>query len=97
MFSRVNILTTMLNIMKKFLNSKLVIMRKYQNTKKKKKMRRATPQIDLRKSLLPRKQKNIVWWTRAIIDLKGDEIFGKFYENELQKTCQKELRIEKVI
>lgn len=73
-------------------------MRKYQNTKKKKKkMRRATPQIDLRKSLLPRKQKNIVWWTRAIIDLKGDEIFGKFYENELQKTCQKELRIEKVI
>ena len=37
MFSRVNILTTVLNIMKKFLNSKLVIMRKYQNTKKKKK------------------------------------------------------------
>ena len=26
----------------------------------------------------------------------NEEIFGKFYENELQKTNQKELRIEKV-
>ena len=27
------------------------------------------------------------------IDLNGEEIFGTFYENELQKTNQKEFRI----
>ena len=30
-------------------------------------------------------------------DLNGEEIVGTFYENELQKTNQKELRTEKVI
>ena len=30
-------------------------------------------------------------------DLNGEEISGTFYENELQKTNQKEFRIEKVI
>ena len=30
-------------------------------------------------------------------DLKGEEIIGKFYEKELQKTNQEEFRIEKVI
>ena len=30
-------------------------------------------------------------------DLNGEEIAGTFYENELQKTNQKEFRIEKVI
>ena len=30
-------------------------------------------------------------------DLNGEEIFGTFYKNELQKTNHKEFRIEKVI
>ena len=32
-----------------------------------------------------------------INDLNGEEIIGSFYEKELQKTNQKEFRIEKVI
>ena len=32
-----------------------------------------------------------------ISDLKGEEIVGTFYEKELQKTNQKEFRVEKVI
>ena len=32
-----------------------------------------------------------------ISDLNGDEIIGSFYERELQKTNQKEFKIEKVI
>ena len=43
------------------------------------------------------KIKNTVPWTYVIIDLNGEEITGTFYENELQKTNQKEFRIEKVI
>ena len=30
-------------------------------------------------------------------DLNGEEITGSFYEKELQKTSQKEFRIEKVL
>ena len=41
--------------------------------------------------------KNTVRWTYAINDLNGEEFTGTFYENELQKTNQKEFRIEKVI
>ena len=36
-------------------------------------------------------------WTYVIGDINGEEIVGTFYENELQKTNQKEFRIEKVI
>ena len=36
-------------------------------------------------------------WTYFINDLNGDEIVGVFYEKELQKKNQRELRIEKVI
>ena len=43
------------------------------------------------------KIKNTVPWTYVINDLNGEEITGTFYENDLQKTNQKELRIEKVI
>ena len=32
--------------------------------------------------------KNIVPWTYVINDLNGDEIIGRFYEKELQKTNQ---------
>ena len=30
-------------------------------------------------------------------DLNGEEIVGSFYEKELQKTNQKEFRIEKIL
>ena len=42
------------------------------------------------------KIKNTVPWTYVINDLNGEEIIGSFYEKELQKTNQKEFRIEKV-
>ena len=41
--------------------------------------------------------KNTIPWTYVINDLNGDEIIGTFYEKELQKTNQQEIRIEKVI
>ena len=41
------------------------------------------------------KIKNTAPWTYVINDLNGKEIIGTFYENELQGTSQKELRIEK--
>ena len=43
------------------------------------------------------KIKNTVPWTCVINDLNGEEIIGTFYEKELQKTNQKEFRIERVI
>ena len=39
------------------------------------------------------KIKNTVPWT---YDFNGEEVIGKLYEKELQKTNQKEFRIEKV-
>ena len=44
-----------------------------------------------------KKIKNTVTWTYIISDLNGEEIVGSFYEKGLQKTNQKEFRIEKVI
>ena len=44
-----------------------------------------------------KKIKNTVPWTYIISDLNDEEIAGSFYEKELQKTNQKEFRIEKVI
>ena len=44
-----------------------------------------------------KKVKNTVPWTHIINDLNGKEIIGRYYEKELQKTNQKEFRIEKVI
>ena len=43
------------------------------------------------------KIENKVSWIYVINDLNGEEITGTFYEKELQKTNQKEFRIEKVI
>ena len=43
------------------------------------------------------KIKNTVPWTYVINDLNGEEIIVTFYEKELQKTNQKEIRTEKVI
>ena len=44
-----------------------------------------------------KKVKNTVPWTCVVSDLKGEEIVGTFYENELQKINQKDFRVEKVI
>ena len=44
-----------------------------------------------------KKIKNTVPWIYVISDLNSDEIFRKFHEKELQKTNQKEFRVEKVI
>ena len=44
-----------------------------------------------------KKVKNTAPWTYVITDLNGEEIVGMSYEKELQKTNQKEFRIEKVI
>ena len=43
------------------------------------------------------KIKNTVPWTYVINDLNSEEVTGSFYEKELQKTNQKEFRIEKVL
>ena len=44
-----------------------------------------------------KKVKNTVPWTYIIIAFKDEESVGTFYEKELQKTNQYELRVEKVI
>ena len=44
-----------------------------------------------------KKIKNNVPWRYVINDLNGEETIGTFYENEFQKTDQKEFRIEKVL
>ena len=44
-----------------------------------------------------KKAKNTVPWTYIINDLNGEETIRTFDEKELQKTNQKEFRIEKVI
>ena len=44
-----------------------------------------------------KKVKNTVPWTYIINDLNREEIVGTFYEKELQKTNQKEFRVEKII
>ena len=36
-------------------------------------------------------------WTYTISDLNGEEVIRTFYEKELQRTNQKEFRIEKVL
>ena len=43
-----------------------------------------------------KKIRNTFPWTYVISDLKGEEIVGTFYKNELQKTNQKQFRTEKV-
>ena len=44
-----------------------------------------------------KKVKGTARWTYVISDLIGEKIARTFYEKELQKTNQKEFRIEKVI
>ena len=55
-------------------------------------LQKVTLQIDL-KRFCNHKVKNTVPWTYVI---NGEENVGTFYEKELQKTNQKEFRMEKV-
>ena len=41
--------------------------------------------------------KNTVPWTYTINDLNDEKVIGTFYEKEMQRTNQKEFRIEKVL
>ena len=85
----------MLMLMIKILNLKLVIILQYQNTKNIF-AKGYTPNWS-EEVFVIKKVKNTVPWTYVINDLNGEEIIGTFYEKELQKTNQKEFRIEKVI
>ena len=53
-------------------------------------------EIGPKKFLFFKKVENTVPWTHSIEDLNGEEIIRTFYEKGLQKTNQKEFRIEKV-
>ena len=44
-----------------------------------------------------KKVKDTVPWTYIINDLNGEEFIGNFYEKKMQKSNQKEFRIEKVL
>ena len=53
-------------------------------------------QIGLKKILLLQKLK-ILCCEHVISDLRGEDIVGRFYEKELQKTNQKAFRVKKEI
>ena len=53
-------------------------------------------QIGLKKILLLQKLK-ILCCGHVISDLRGEDIVGRFYEKELQKTNQKAFRVKKEI
>ena len=65
---------------------------KYKNIFAKRYMRNLSEEV-----FIISKIKNAVRWTYVINDLNGEEIIGRFYEKELQKTNQKEFRIVKVL
>ena len=54
-------------------------------------------QVGLKNFFVIKNVKNTVPWTYVISDLKGEEIIRTFYEKVLQKTNQKEFRVENVI
>ena len=43
------------------------------------------------------KIKNTVPWTYVVSNLNGEEITGRFYEKELQKTSEEKFRIKKYL
>ena len=90
-----NILTLVKKLMINILNLKSMILLEYQNIKP-----------FFAKGYVPNwseevfvitKVQNTFPGTYVISDLKDKEIVGTFYEKELQKTNQKEFRVEKVI
>ena len=79
---------------KKILNLKLVIMLEFHNIESIFTKGYTSNWEDV---FVISKIKNTVPLTYVISDLNGEEITGSFYEKELQKTSQKEFRIEKVL
>ena len=47
--------------------------------------------------LLAKLKIHFIWTYDVISDLNGENIVGTFYQKELQKTNQKEFRIQKVM
>ena len=78
----------------KILNLKRVILLEYQNIKIV--LQKVTLQIGQKKLLWLKKLK-ILCRGHVINDLNQEEIAGTFYENDFQKTNQKEFKIEKLI
>ena len=60
-------------------------------------MQKVTYQIGHKFLWLIKLKNMVLRYTYIINDLNGEEIVGTFYENELQKTNQKEFRIINVI
>ena len=76
--------------MTKILNLKLVIISEFLNTK-------IFLLKDTHQVFAVIKIKSTFPWTYVINDLNSEEIIGIFYEKELQKTNQRESRIEKIL
>ena len=95
MYNQTHIFSLVIKLMTKIRNFKLVIMLEYKNYKNFF-ANSYTPNWS-EEVFVIKKVKNTVPWTYVINDLNGKEIVGTFYQNELQKTDQKEFRIEKVI
>ena len=89
------VLNTMLILVKKNLNLKLVIMLQFQGIKTF--LLEDILQFCPKQFLLLAKLQSTVPWTWVINNLNGEEIIGTFYEKELQKINQEEFRIEKTI
>ena len=81
-------------LMIKIQNLKLVIIKEFLNTKIF--LLKDRHQTGLKKFLLLVKL-NIQFHGHLINDLNREEIIGTFFEKELEKTNQKDFRIEKVI
>ena len=89
------VLNTVLILVKKNLNLKLVIMLQFQGIKTF--LLEDMLQFCPKQFLLLAKLQSTVPWTWLINDLNGEEIIGTFYEKELQKINQKEFWMEKTI
>ena len=76
----------------KFKVGDLVRISKYKNIFKKGYMPNWTEEVFVIKEV-----KNTVPWTYVIKDLNDDDVYGTFYEQELQKTSQDVFRVEKVL
>ena len=76
----------------KFETGDIVKISKYKNISQKVYTRNWSEKVFMIKKI-----KDTVPWTYVIIDLNGEEIAGTFNEKELQKSNQKEFRVEKVI
>ena len=52
-------------------------------------------QTNQKKCFMIKKVRNTVLWTYVVNDLYGEEFFGNFYENRLQKNKSKKIELKK--